>query len=64
MMKGHCQMGTVTETLALEEMQKLRPLDRAQIQENYLAIVDLAPIKSGGGAASARCRLTARRSAA
>jgi hypothetical protein len=45
MMKGHGQMGMVTETLALKEMQKLRPLDRDHVQANYLTIVDLTPIK-------------------
>jgi hypothetical protein len=45
MMKGHGQMGMVTEKLAVSEMQKLRPLDRDHIEANYLAIVDLTPIK-------------------
>jgi hypothetical protein len=45
MMKGRGQMGMVTEKLALKEMERLRPLDRDQIQAGYLAIVDLTPIK-------------------
>jgi hypothetical protein len=45
MMKGHGQMGMVTEKLAVKEMQKLRPLDRDNIKADYLSIVDLTPIK-------------------
>jgi hypothetical protein len=45
MMKGHGQMGMVTEKLALKEMQKLRPLDRDNVKADYRAIVDLTPIK-------------------
>ena len=45
MAKGHGQMGMVTETLALREMQKLRPLDRDHVQEHYRAIVDLTPLQ-------------------
>lgn len=45
MMKGHGQMGMVTEKLALKEMQKLRPLDSDHVKEDRRAIVDLSPIK-------------------
>jgi hypothetical protein len=45
MMKGHGQMGMVTDKLALKEMQKLRPLDRDHVEAAYLAVVDLTPIK-------------------
>ena len=45
MMKGHGQMGMVTEKLALREMQKLRPLDRDKVKADYRAVVDLTPIK-------------------
>lgn len=45
MMKGHGQMGMVTETLAIKEMLKLRPLDRDNVEAASLAIVDLTPIK-------------------
>ncbi len=44
-MKGHGQMGMVTENLARREMQKLRPLDRDHVQADYLRIVHLIPIK-------------------
>ncbi len=44
-MKGHGQMGMVTENLALREMQKLRPLDRDHVEADYLAIVYLTPLK-------------------
>jgi hypothetical protein len=45
MMKGHGQMGMVTEKLALKEMQGLRPLDKDNVEPGYLAMVDLAPLK-------------------
>ena len=45
MMKGHGQMGMVTEKLALKEMQKLRPLDRDNVEPDHLASVDFAPVK-------------------
>jgi hypothetical protein len=45
MMKGHGQMGMVTEKLALKEMQELRPLDKDNVEPGYLAIVDLTPLK-------------------
>jgi hypothetical protein len=45
MMKGHGQMGMVTDKLALKEMQKLRPLDSDHVQADHLAIVDLKTIK-------------------
>lgn len=44
--KGHGQMGMVTEKLALTEMRELQPLDRDNVQAEYLmTIVDLTPIK-------------------
>jgi hypothetical protein len=45
MMKGHGQMGMVTDKLALKEMQKLRPLESDHVQADHLAIVDLKTIK-------------------
>jgi hypothetical protein len=45
MMKGHGQMGMVTEKLALKEMQQLRPLDKDNIEPDYLALVDLTPVR-------------------
>jgi Protein of unknown function (DUF2846) len=45
MMKGHGQMGMVTESLALKELQRLRPLDRENVEANYLPLVDLTPIE-------------------
>jgi Protein of unknown function (DUF2846) len=45
MMKGHGQMGMVTEKLALKEMEKLRPLDRENVAKDYLAVVDFTPLK-------------------
>ena len=45
MMKGHGQMGMVTEALALKEMLKLRPLDSDHVEAASLAIVDLTPIR-------------------
>jgi hypothetical protein len=44
-MKGHVQMGMVTGSLALREMQKLRPLDRDHVEADYLATIHLTPIK-------------------
>jgi hypothetical protein len=45
MMKGHGQMGMVTEKLALKEMQGLRPLDKDNVEPGYLNVVDLTPLK-------------------
>jgi len=45
MLKGHGQMGMVTEKLALEEIHKLRPLDKDHVEAGYLAIIDLTPIR-------------------
>jgi hypothetical protein len=45
MMKGHGQMGMVTDKLALREMEKLRPLDRDNVERDFLPIVDLTPVK-------------------
>jgi hypothetical protein len=45
MMKGHGQMGMVTEKLALKEMEKLQPLDAEKVKADSRAMVDLAPIK-------------------
>ena len=45
MMKGHGQMGMVTEKLALKEMQKLKPLDIDKVALDFRAIVDLTPVK-------------------
>ena len=45
MWKGHGQMGMVTEKLALKEMRELRPLDKDNIEEDHLAMVDLTPVK-------------------
>jgi Protein of unknown function (DUF2846) len=45
MMKGHGQMGMVTEKLALREMEKLQPLDAEKVKADSRAKVDLAPVK-------------------
>jgi hypothetical protein len=45
MMKGHGLMGMVTEKLALKEMQKLRPLNKDNVEPEHLAVVDFAPVK-------------------
>jgi hypothetical protein len=52
MMKGHGQMGMVTEKLALAEMKKLRPLNRENVTPAFLDAVDFTPVELRATAAS------------